>query len=122
MFADADHRQENMDAFDMPQIEEAHAQNGELYHEFFRANRLSVGLYVLEAGAPDPQSPHTEDEIYYIVSGSATVQVDGEDRLVSAGSVIYVDAHIDHRFHSVTEELKVIVVFAPPRRSLANQG
>ena len=40
-----------MDAFDAPQIEEAHHQNGELYHEFLRANRLSVGLYVLEAGA-----------------------------------------------------------------------
>lgn len=45
-----------MDAFDMPQIEAAHGQNGELYHEFFRANRLSVGLYVLGSGATDPQS------------------------------------------------------------------
>jgi len=107
-----------MDAFDMPQIEEAHRQNGELYHEFIRANRLSVGLYVLEAGATDPQTPHTEDEIYYIVSGSAIVEVAGEDRPVSAGSVIYVDAHVDHRFHSITEDLSVIVVFAPPRRSL----
>ena len=111
-----------MDAFDMPQIEEAHHQNGELYNEFLRAKRLSVGLYVLVAGATDPQVPHTEDEIYYIVSGSATIQVAGEDRPVSAGSVIYVDELVDHRFHSITEELKVIVVFAPPRRSLAGQS
>ena len=109
-----------MDAFDMPQIEEGHRQNGELYHEFIRQNRLSVGLYVLEAGATDPQSPHTEDEMYYIVSGSGIVQVAEQERSVSAGSVIYVDAHVDHRFHSITEELKVIVVFAPPRRSLAS--
>jgi mannose-6-phosphate isomerase-like protein (cupin superfamily) len=107
-----------MDAFDLPQIEEAHRQNGELYHEFIRAERLSVGLYVLEAGATDPQTPHTEDEIYYIVSGSAMIEVAGEHRPVSAGSVIYVDAHVDHRFHSITEDLSVIVVFAPPRRSL----
>ena len=46
-----------MDAFDMPQIEAAHGQNGELYHEFFHANRLSVSLYVLGSGATDPQSP-----------------------------------------------------------------
>ena len=64
-----------MDAFDMPQIEDAHRRSGELYHEFLRADRLSVGLYVLEAGATDPQVPHTEDEVYYIVSGSAMVQV-----------------------------------------------
>ena len=111
-----------MDAFDLPQIEEAHRQNGELYHEFLRANRLSAGLYVLEAGATDPQVPHTEDEIYYIVSGSAMIQVAGADRPVSAGSVIYVDELVDHRFHSITDELKIIVVFAPPRRSRASQN
>ncbi len=107
-----------MDAFDMSEIVDGHKQNGELYHEFIRAERLSVGLYVLGAGATDPQSPHTEDEIYYIVSGAATIEVAGEHRPVSAGSVIYVDAHVDHRFHSITEELSVIVVFAPPRHSL----
>ncbi len=111
-----------MDAFDMSEIVDGHEKNGELYHEFIRAERLSVGLYVLGAGATDPQSPHTEDEIYYIVSGAATIEVAGENRPVSAGSVIYVDAHVDHRFHSITEELKVIVVFAPPRRSRASQG
>ena len=111
-----------MDAFDMSEIVEGHGKNGELYHEFIRAERLSAGLYVLGAGATDPQSPHTEDEIYYIVSGAATIEVAGENRPVSAGSVIYVDAHIEHRFHSITEELSVVVVFAPPRRSLAGQS
>ena len=111
-----------MDAFDMPQIEEAHRQNGERYHEFLRADRLSVGLYVLEAGATDPQTPHTEDEVYYIVSGVGMIEVAGEDRPVSAGSVIYVDEQVDHRFHSITEDLKVIVVFAPPRRSRAGRS
>ena len=107
-----------MEAFDMAEIVEGHRKNGELYHEFLRAERLSVGLYVLATGATDPQVPHTEDEIYYIVSGAATIEVAGEHRPVSAGSAIYVDAHVDHRFHSITEDLSVIVVFAPPRRSL----
>ena len=48
------------------QIDEAHRRNGELYHEFLRANRLSLDLYVLEAQATDPQVPHTEDAIYYV--------------------------------------------------------
>ena len=111
-----------MDAFDMSVIEEGHRKNGELYHEFFKAERLSVGLYVLEAGATDSQVPHTEDEIYYIVSGAGMIEVVGEHRPVSAGSVIYVDTHVDHRFHSITDDLSVIVVFAPPRRSLAVQS
>ena len=107
-----------MNVFDMSEIVDGHKQNGELYHEFFKATRLSVGLYVLGVGVPDPQTPHTEDEIYYIVSGAGTIEVAGEHRSVSAGSAIYVDAHVDHRFHSITEELSVIVVFAPPRHSL----
>jgi len=67
-----------MDAFAMTEIVDQHRQNGEFYHEFLRKERLSVGLYVLEAGATDPQSPHTEDEIYYIVSGAGIIEVDGE--------------------------------------------
>ena len=46
-----------MDAFDMRQIVASHRENKELYHEFFSADRLSVGLYVLEAGATDVQTP-----------------------------------------------------------------
>ena len=107
-----------MDAFDMCQILADHLENGERYHEFFSADRLSVGLYVLKAGATDTQIPHTEDEIYYIVSGSAIIDVDGEHRQVGAGTVIYVDAHTTHRFYSILEDLNVIVVFAPPRHSL----
>jgi len=111
-----------MDAFAMTEIVDQHRQNGELYHEFLRKERLSVGLYVLEAGATDPQSPHTEDEIYYIVSGAGIIEVDGEARAVGAGAVIYVDARVAHRFHTITEDLSVIVVFAPPRRFMAVQS
>lgn len=107
-----------MDVFDMQQIVEGHSTNGELYHEFFKAKRLSVGLYVLKAGDKDPQTPHTEDEIYYIVSGSATMEIDGEHQKVGPGAVIYVEEHVDHRFHTITEDLSVIVIFAPPRHSL----
>ena len=106
-----------MDVFDLAQIVGGHSENGERYHEFFKAKRLSVGLYVLKAGETDLQSPHTEDEIYYIVSGAGTIEIDGEHREVSAGSVIYVEEHVTHRFHTITEDLSIIVVFAPPRHS-----
>ena len=106
-----------MDVFDLAQIVGGHSENGELYHEFFKAKRVSVGLYGLKAGETDPQSPHTEDEIYYIVSGAGTIEIDGEHREVSAGSVIYVEEHVTHRFHTITEDLSIIVVFAPPRHS-----
>ena len=99
----------------------AQKELGERYLEFFTANTgtLSLGLYVLPEGDTDPQQPHTEDEIYYVVSGMARIQVGDEDQAVKAGSVIFVETGVPHRFHSITETLTLLVVFAPPRRSRA---
>ena len=71
------------------------------------------GLYVLEAGATDPQGPHTEDEVYYIVSGRGQIRVGDEDRAVTAGSVVFVGADVEHRFHDIEEQLVILVVFGP---------
>jgi mannose-6-phosphate isomerase-like protein (cupin superfamily) len=103
----------------MDEVVAAHGRAGELYHEFLRVPDLSAGLYVLPAGGTDPQQPHTEDEVYYILSGSGQIRVEGDDRAVRAGSLIYVKAGDDHRFHMITEELRILVLFAPARRSRA---
>ena len=110
-----------MDTFEMADLIRAQQQLGERYLEFFTASAgtLSLGLYVLPAGDADPQQPHTEDEIYYVVSGKARLQVGDEDREVKPGTVIFVETAEQHRFHSITETLTLLVVFAPPRRSRA---
>ena len=74
---------------------------------------MSAGLYALPAGSTDPQQPHHEDEMYYVVRGRARFKAATEDREVSAGSVIFVAAEVEHRFYDVTEELAVLVMFAP---------
>ena len=76
-----------------------------------------MGLYVLPAGGTDPQSPHTEDEVYYVVSGKAKILVAEENRDVQAGSIIYVEKNVEHRFHSIEEELMILVFFAPAEYS-----
>jgi mannose-6-phosphate isomerase-like protein (cupin superfamily) len=86
---------------------------GELYAEFLRADSMSAGLYVLEAGADDPQSPHDQDEIYHVVSGRARFASGGADREVGAGDVLFVPAREQHRFHAIAERLELLVVFAP---------
>ena len=60
-----------MDAWELDDIEAARVAHGVRYEEFHRVPDLSAGLYVLEAGATDLQSPHTEDELYYVVRGRA---------------------------------------------------
>ena len=110
-----------MDFWKIADLMRAQRDLGERYLEFFTADTgtLSLGLYVLPAGDTDPQQPHTEDEIYYVVGGAARIQVGDEDREVKVGSVIFVETGAPHRFHSITETLTLLVVFAPPRRSRA---
>ena len=81
------------------------AQSGKLYREFLRVPAMSAGLYVLPVGGTDPQRPHHEDEMYYVISGRARFRADKEDAEVSAGSVLFVAAEVEHRFYDVVEEL-----------------
>jgi len=97
----------------LAEIEEQRSESGKPYREFLRVPAMSAGLYVLPAGGTDRQKPHCEDEIYYVVRGSARFKAGSEDREVSAGSVIFVAAEVGHRFYDITEELAVLVFFAP---------
>jgi mannose-6-phosphate isomerase-like protein (cupin superfamily) len=67
---------------------------------------------VLAAGAEDQQTPHDDDEVYYVIRGRGTLQVANEDMPVAPGSIIYVKAHVDHRFHHITEDLELLVFFS----------
>jgi mannose-6-phosphate isomerase-like protein (cupin superfamily) len=74
---------------------------------------MSAGVYCLTAGASDPQSPHTEDEVYVVLAGRARFRCGPDDGAVTAGSVLFVPAREEHHFHSIEEELRVLVLFAP---------
>lgn len=102
-----------MDAFEIAQVIAKQEQSDEAYLEFFRVPTLSLGLYSLPVDAIDQQQPHTEDEVYYIVSGRGQVRVEHEDREVEPGSIVFVPANVKHHFHSITEELKILVFFSP---------
>ena len=102
-----------MDAFELGRIEKDRARSGEAYLEFFRIPQMSLGVYKLEAGALDAQEPHTEDEIYYVASGQGRIVIGDEDGPVVAGNIIFVGAKVNHRFHSITEDLLLLVFFAP---------
>ena len=109
-----------MQAFELAQLISQHSDSNKLYLEFLKVPNLSMGLYILPAGGTDPQRPHTEDEVYYVVSGQAKIRVDSEDRDVQAGSIVYVAKNVEHKFHSIEEDLKVIVFFAPSEYSNQN--
>ncbi|MBZ5684943.1 MAG: cupin domain-containing protein [Acidobacteriia bacterium] len=99
--------------FKISEIDQERAQGSKLYREFLRVPAISAGLYVLPAGSSDPQRPHHEDEMYYVIRGRARFRAGEENAEVSAGSVLFVAAEVEHRFYDITEELAVLVFFAP---------
>ena len=99
--------------YDLPTISTARAKAGKLYHEFLRVPAFSAGVYVLPAGATDPQKPHNEDEMYYVVRGRGKMRIGSEEQVVKTGSVIFVPARVEHVFFDISEELEVLVFFAP---------
>jgi mannose-6-phosphate isomerase-like protein (cupin superfamily) len=103
----------SVDAFELGEVRATLESSGRPYHEIVRSHDLSAGLYVLPAGVEDHQTPHTEDEVYYVISGRARISVADDDREVSSGSVVFVPADVPHRFHDIEAELVVLVVFGP---------
>lgn len=99
--------------FHIDNLAQERTAKGKLYLEFLRVPAMSAGVYVLPAGGTDPQKPHREDEMYYVVRGRARMKIGSEDAEVSAGSVIFVEAEVEHRFFDIREELEVLVFFAP---------
>jgi quercetin dioxygenase-like cupin family protein len=89
------------------------AAGGQPYLEFLRSPDLSVGLYVLPAGGVDRQSPHTEDEVYHVLAGRATLVVGDAAWPVAAGLTLFVAAGEVHRFVEIEAELVTLVVFGP---------
>ena len=99
--------------FELSELLKQRAENLKLYLEFLRVPAMSAGLYVLPAGAVDPQHPHSEDELYYVIKGRARMTVGDEEHAVTAGSMIFVEANQEHRFYDIMEDLVVLVFFAP---------
>ena len=97
----------------LEEIDRQRSQAGKLYEEFLRMPSMSAGLYVLSAGTTDKQRPHHEDEMYFVVRGRALFRAGDQNTEVSAGSILFVAAEIEHNFYDIAEELAVLVFFAP---------
>ena len=106
-----------MQAFELSELITQREWTNKPYLEFLKVPDLSMGLYFLPSGGVDAQLPHTEDEVYYVVSGRSKIKVADENRDVQAGSVVYVAKNVEHRFHSIEQDLTLLVFFAPAEYS-----
>lgn len=99
-------------AFEISELLEEQEESEQAYLPFLDEPSMSMGIYSLEEGARDGQSPHRRDEVYVVLTGEAIIEVDGEDRPVQEGSIVFVGAEVRHRFHTITGDLKVLVFFS----------
>jgi mannose-6-phosphate isomerase-like protein (cupin superfamily) len=105
-------------AVELDQIIQAARAAGDQWREFLRAGMFSAGIYRLSAGETDHQTPHAEDEIYYVLAGRAQLEVEGKRQAVEPGSVAFVAKLVEHRFADIVEDLELLVIFAPPEMDL----
>ena len=94
-------------------VEAERARRGNAYLEFLRIPSMSAGVYVLEAGSADRQSPHRQTELYYVLRGKGRMRAGTQDEAVRPGTVIFVAAGVEHRFYDIEEEISLLVMFAP---------
>ena len=107
-----------MQTFNLSDLAADSERAGQRWREFLRVPSLSMGLYRLKVGQADEQQPHTEDEVYLVISGKAVFRAGEQEQVVVSGSVIFVERAAEHRFVDITEDLTALVFFAPPEGSL----
>jgi mannose-6-phosphate isomerase-like protein (cupin superfamily) len=88
----------------------AQAGGYEVVHE---SPGLEIGVYVLVAPEPDRQQPHADDEVYVVLEGRGTLEVEGVETPLAEGDGIFVPAGANHSFTGY-EQLSVLVVFTRP--------
>ena len=97
-------------AFDVEAAKKRLAAAGGGYEVVHSSPGIEMGVYVLVAPEPDRQQPHEDDEVYVVLEGSGTLDVEGKSVQVKVGDAVFVEADADHRF-SAYEQLAVLVLF-----------
>jgi cytidylate kinase len=102
---------------DLGRLAEQHRRSPRRYLEALRTGAASVGLYHLRKGAEDEQRPHAEEEVYLVLEGRGRFRLGDEDCDVEPGALFAVPRRVEHRFHSITVDLLLLVFFAPAEGS-----
>jgi len=76
---------------------------------------LEIGVYVLVAPEPDRQQPHEDDEVYVVLEGSGTLEIEDNQVDLRPGNAVFVPAGAEHRFVGY-EQLSVLVIFEKTAR------
>ena len=112
------------EAFAMDALRAARAKADRSYLPFLNRTSLSCGLYHLKAGGRDGQSPHGQDEVYYVLNGRGKFTAGEETVPVTPGQVLFVAEAVEHRFHDIEQDIDLLVFFsaAPSMTAAGDEG
>jgi len=88
--------------------------------EAFRHGSMSLLLFAPKG--KDHQTPHGQDELYFVVRGSGEFEVRGETTQFRAGDALFVPAGAPHRFTTFSEDLVTWAVFYGPKGGEEHQS
>ena len=86
---------------------------GEPFTLAFAHGSMSVEVYAPKD--TDIQTPHDQDELYFIHSGHGEIVIAGERHNFEPGMVFFVAAHVEHRFENFSADFSTWVVFWGPK-------
>lgn len=78
----------------------------------FRRGPLDIALSI--PPRPRQQTPHAQDEIYFIVRGRGVLIHDGKRDVFESGDLLFVAAGIEHQLENITEDFAMWRVFYGP--------
>ena len=96
--------------FDIESVRTRLIESNGGYEVVHRSPGLEIGVYVLVSPEPDRQQPHDDDEVYVVLEGSGTLQVEERRVELREGHAVFVPAGAEHRFTGY-EQLSVLVIF-----------
>lgn len=87
-------------------------EEGERFAKIFQHGTLEVEIYAPRG--TDPQTPHAQDEVYVVISGSGSFYRAGERVPIGPGDFLFVPAGVEHRFENFSDDFAVWVFFYGP--------
>ncbi len=78
---------------------------------------MAGGTMRVEVFAPqgvDLQSPHAQDELYFVQAGTGELLINGQRFDAAAGDAFFVAAQLEHHFENFSEDFLTWVVFYGP--------
>ena len=107
--------------FEVEQARERLLERGGGYEAVHVSPGLEIGVYALVAPEPDRQQPHEDDEVYVVLEGRGTLEIEGTPVALTEGQAVFVPAGADHGFIGY-EQLSVLVIFARGRQTPTQSG